>query len=169
MPFNVHIKQPSCQYLILRIILLWYIIFVYLENELFCPSMFHVAEGCLSTWLVFGSLYDINISCFPHLNYNQHKCSVDLWDYVLIDRNRRWSFSLFNFLEEFIILFLICFHFISMIFSEVILTLGSSKTVLEFLCAAKEKKRSFKVFVAEGAPRLVVEAVSHFQWMVMFN
>ncbi|KAK2374109.1 NagB/RpiA/CoA transferase superfamily protein [Trifolium repens] len=37
--------------------------------------------------------------------------------------------------------------------NEVILTLGSSKTVLEFLCAAKEKKRSFKVFVAEGAPR----------------
>ncbi|KOM42403.1 hypothetical protein LR48_Vigan05g000700 [Vigna angularis] len=36
---------------------------------------------------------------------------------------------------------------------EVILTLGSSKTVFEFLCAAKEKKRSFKVFVAEGAPR----------------
>jgi hypothetical protein len=25
--------------------------------------------------------------------------------------------------------------------------------VLEFLCAAKEKKRSFRVFVAEGAPR----------------
>jgi translation initiation factor eIF-2B subunit beta len=46
-----------------------------------------------------------------------------------------------------------------MIFSEVILTLGSSKTVLEFLCAAKEKKRSFKVFVAEGAPRLVVVTV----------
>lgn len=39
--------------------------------------------------------------------------------------------------------------------SEVILTLGSSRTVLEFLCAAKEKKRSFRVFVAEGAPRLV--------------
>jgi len=38
-------------------------------------------------------------------------------------------------------------------FSEVILTLGSSRTVLEFLCAAKEKKRSFRVFVAEGAPR----------------
>ncbi|QCD95706.1 translation initiation factor eIF-2B subunit beta [Vigna unguiculata] len=37
--------------------------------------------------------------------------------------------------------------------NEVILTLGSSKTVFEFLCAAKEKKRSFKVFVAEGAPR----------------
>ncbi|KAG4974536.1 hypothetical protein JHK87_031357 [Glycine soja] len=37
--------------------------------------------------------------------------------------------------------------------NEVILTLGSSKTVLEFLCAAKEKKRSFKVVVAEGAPR----------------
>ncbi|KAJ1391179.1 NagB/RpiA transferase-like [Sesbania bispinosa] len=37
--------------------------------------------------------------------------------------------------------------------NEVILTLGSSKTVLEFLYAAKEKKRSFKVFVAEGAPR----------------
>ncbi|XP_061367818.1 uncharacterized protein LOC133310836 isoform X2 [Gastrolobium bilobum] len=37
--------------------------------------------------------------------------------------------------------------------NEVILTLGSSKTVLEFLCAAKEKKRSFRVFVAEGAPR----------------
>lgn len=56
-----------------------------------------------------------------------------------------------------------------MIFSEVILTLGSSKTVLEFLCAAKEKKRSFKVFVAEGAPRLVVVAVLHMSWMVMFN
>lgn len=37
--------------------------------------------------------------------------------------------------------------------NEVILTLGSSKTVLEFLCAAKEKKRSFRVFIAEGAPR----------------
>ncbi|OIV97212.1 hypothetical protein TanjilG_15277 [Lupinus angustifolius] len=37
--------------------------------------------------------------------------------------------------------------------NEVILTLGSSKTVLEFLCAAKEKKRSFKVIVSEGAPR----------------
>ncbi|XP_051119308.1 uncharacterized protein LOC127243346 [Andrographis paniculata] len=37
--------------------------------------------------------------------------------------------------------------------NEVILTLGSSNTVLEFLCAAKEKNRSFRVFVAEGAPR----------------
>lgn len=37
--------------------------------------------------------------------------------------------------------------------NEVILTLGSSQTVTEFLCAAKEKKRSFRVFVAEGAPR----------------
>ncbi|KAJ6428141.1 hypothetical protein OIU84_023540 [Salix udensis] len=37
--------------------------------------------------------------------------------------------------------------------NEVILTLGSSKTVLEFLYAAKEKRRSFRVFVAEGAPR----------------
>lgn len=37
--------------------------------------------------------------------------------------------------------------------NEVILTLGSSRTVLEFLCAAKEKNRSFRVFVAEGAPR----------------
>ncbi|XP_021749449.1 translation initiation factor eIF-2B subunit beta-like [Chenopodium quinoa] len=37
--------------------------------------------------------------------------------------------------------------------NEVILTLGRSRTVMEFLCAAKEKKRSFKVFVAEGAPR----------------
>ncbi|CAH8356445.1 unnamed protein product [Eruca vesicaria subsp. sativa] len=37
--------------------------------------------------------------------------------------------------------------------NEVILTLGNSRTVLEFLCAAKEKKRSFRVFVAEGAPR----------------
>ncbi|KAK9288650.1 hypothetical protein L1049_017110 [Liquidambar formosana] len=36
---------------------------------------------------------------------------------------------------------------------EIILTLGRSKTVLEFLCAAKEKKRSFQVLVAEGAPR----------------
>ncbi|KAG9441598.1 hypothetical protein H6P81_017452 [Aristolochia fimbriata] len=37
--------------------------------------------------------------------------------------------------------------------NEVILTLGRSRTVMEFLSAAKEKKRSFKVFVAEGAPR----------------
>jgi len=56
-----------------------------------------------------------------------------------------------------------------MIFSEVILTLGSSKTVLEFLCAAKEKKRSFKVFVAEGAPRFVVVVVLHLQLMMMFS
>ncbi|XP_059281339.1 uncharacterized protein LOC132035015 [Lycium ferocissimum] len=37
--------------------------------------------------------------------------------------------------------------------NEVILTLGSSRTAFEFLCAAKEKKRSFRVVVAEGAPR----------------
>ncbi|XP_052190581.1 uncharacterized protein LOC127800163 [Diospyros lotus] len=37
--------------------------------------------------------------------------------------------------------------------NEVILTLGNSTTVSEFLCAANEKKRSFRVFVAEGAPR----------------
>ncbi|PWZ23774.1 hypothetical protein Zm00014a_028127 [Zea mays] len=37
--------------------------------------------------------------------------------------------------------------------NEVILTLGRSRTVKEFLYAAKEKKRSFRVFVAEGAPR----------------
>lgn len=44
----------------------------------------------------------------------------------------------------------------TIICSEVILTLGSSRTVIEFLCAAKEKKRSFRVFVAEGAPRSVL-------------
>ncbi|KAJ4767720.1 Translation initiation factor eIF-2B subunit beta [Rhynchospora pubera] len=37
--------------------------------------------------------------------------------------------------------------------NEVILTLGRSKTVKEFLYAAKQKNRSFRVFVAEGAPR----------------
>ncbi|PHT39165.1 hypothetical protein CQW23_22738 [Capsicum baccatum] len=37
--------------------------------------------------------------------------------------------------------------------NEVILTLGSSRTAFEFFCAAKEKKRSFRVVVAEGAPR----------------
>lgn len=37
--------------------------------------------------------------------------------------------------------------------NEVILTLGSSRTAFEFLRAAKEKKRSFRVVVAEGAPR----------------
>lgn len=37
--------------------------------------------------------------------------------------------------------------------NEVILTLGRSKTVREFLYAANEKKRSFRVFIAEGAPR----------------
>ncbi|TQE09598.1 hypothetical protein C1H46_004817 [Malus baccata] len=35
---------------------------------------------------------------------------------------------------------------------EVVLTLGQSRTVKKFLCAAK-KKRSFQVFVAEGAPK----------------
>eukprot|EP00250_Pteridium_aquilinum_P015954 c22857_g2_i2 orf=281-1489(-) len=35
---------------------------------------------------------------------------------------------------------------------EVILTLGHSRTLFQFLCEAK-KKRSFKVFIAEGAPR----------------
>ncbi|KAI5070276.1 hypothetical protein GOP47_0014619 [Adiantum capillus-veneris] len=35
---------------------------------------------------------------------------------------------------------------------EVILTLGHSRTLLQFLCEAK-KKRSFQVFIAEGAPR----------------
>lgn len=37
--------------------------------------------------------------------------------------------------------------------SEVIMTLGRSRTVKEFLYAAKEKNRSYRVFVAEGAPR----------------
>ncbi|KAG5560412.1 hypothetical protein RHGRI_003656 [Rhododendron griersonianum] len=37
--------------------------------------------------------------------------------------------------------------------NQVILTLGHSRTVLEFLSAAKDKKRSFRVFIAEGAPR----------------
>ena len=36
--------------------------------------------------------------------------------------------------------------------SEVILTLGRSRALLQFLLEAK-KKRSFEVFVAEGAPR----------------
>ncbi|KAH9325489.1 hypothetical protein KI387_005667 [Taxus chinensis] len=36
--------------------------------------------------------------------------------------------------------------------NEVILTLAHSRTVMQFLCEAK-KKRSFQVFVAEGAPR----------------
>lgn len=49
------------------------------------------------------------------------------------------------------------------------MTLGSSKTVLEFLYAAKEKKRSFKVFVAEGAPRLVVVPISYLQRMLITN
>ena len=49
------------------------------------------------------------------------------------------------------LLIVVCSYFL---FSEVILTLGNSRTVMEFLCAAKEKKRSFRVFVAEGAPRL---------------
>lgn len=36
--------------------------------------------------------------------------------------------------------------------SEVILTMGRSKTLLNFLSEAK-KKRSFQAVVAEGAPR----------------
>ncbi|CAH9099004.1 unnamed protein product [Cuscuta epithymum] len=44
--------------------------------------------------------------------------------------------------------------------NEVILTLGSSRTVMEFLFAAKEKKRSFRVFVAEGAPRFQGHALA---------
>jgi translation initiation factor eIF-2B subunit beta len=35
---------------------------------------------------------------------------------------------------------------------------------LEFLCAAKEKKRSFRVFVAEGAPRFVQGKRIMFTW-----
>lgn len=42
--------------------------------------------------------------------------------------------------------------------SEVILTLGHSKFVKEFFCAAKEKKRYFQVFIAEGAPKYVHDA-----------
>lgn len=53
-------------------------------------------------------------------------------------------------------------------FSEVILTLGSSQTVIEFLCAAKEKKRSFRVFVAEGAPRFVQVATPFLQGIHLF-
>lgn len=45
------------------------------------------------------------------------------------------------------------FDKLSMSCSEVVLTLGRSSFVMEFLCAAKEKKRSFHVFIAEGAPR----------------
>ncbi|XP_050371952.1 uncharacterized protein LOC126789916 [Argentina anserina] len=37
--------------------------------------------------------------------------------------------------------------------NEVILTLGHSRTVKNFLYAATEKKRSFQVYVAEGAPK----------------
>ncbi|KAJ6771406.1 hypothetical protein OIU74_017782 [Salix koriyanagi] len=37
--------------------------------------------------------------------------------------------------------------------NESLLTFGRSRTVREFLCAAKEKRRSFRVFVAEGAPK----------------
>ena len=44
-------------------------------------------------------------------------------------------------------------------YSEVILTFGRSRTVKEFLCAAKEKKRSFGVFVAEGAPKFVLDTI----------
>jgi translation initiation factor eIF-2B subunit beta len=35
---------------------------------------------------------------------------------------------------------------------------------LEFLYAAKEKKRSFRVFVAEGAPRFVQGKRNMFSW-----
>ncbi|KAG5236379.1 translation initiation factor [Salix suchowensis] len=37
--------------------------------------------------------------------------------------------------------------------NESLLTFGRSRTVREFLRAAKEKRRSFRVFVAEGAPK----------------
>lgn len=50
------------------------------------------------------------------------------------------------------------FDYCSLFCSEVILTLGHSKFVKEFLCAAKEKKRSFQVFIAEGAPKYVIDA-----------
>ncbi|KAH9764225.1 translation initiation factor eif-2b subunit beta [Citrus sinensis] len=45
-----------------------------------------------------------------------------------------------------------------LLISEVILTLGHSKFVKEFLCAAKEKKCSFQVFIADGAPKYVIDA-----------
>ncbi|KAL9257216.1 Translation initiation factor eIF2B subunit beta-like protein [Drosera capensis] len=46
--------------------------------------------------------------------------------------------------------------------NEVILTFGRSRTVMEFLCAAKEKKRSFRVFVAEGAPSMESDMLLEF-------
>ena len=44
-------------------------------------------------------------------------------------------------------------------YSEVILTFSHSRTVTQFLCAAKEKKRSFGLFVAEGAPKFVLDTI----------
>ncbi|KAJ4834126.1 hypothetical protein Tsubulata_012611 [Turnera subulata] len=43
-------------------------------------------------------------------------------------------------------------NYVTMFSSEVILTFGWSRTVMKFLHAAKAKRRSFQVFVAEGAP-----------------
>lgn len=42
--------------------------------------------------------------------------------------------------------------------SEMILSLGRSKFVKEFLCAAKKKKRSCQVFIAEGAPKYAIDS-----------
>ena len=44
-------------------------------------------------------------------------------------------------------------------YSEMILTFGRSRTVKEFLCVAKEKKRSFGVFVVEGASKFVLDTI----------
>lgn len=68
-----------------------------------------------------------------------------------------WSPAIFLFVH--FIYEIANYQFACVCFSEVILTLGSSRTVMEFLCAAKEKKRSFRVFVAEGAPRSSVSVI----------
>jgi len=44
--------------------------------------------------------------------------------------------------------------FLAAVDSEVILTLGRSRSLLKFLLEAK-KKRSFQVVIAEGAPKYV--------------
>ena len=45
-------------------------------------------------------------------------------------------------------------HIMAVVGSEVILTLGRSRSLLKFLLEAK-KKRSFQVVIAEGAPKYV--------------
>ncbi|PWA33877.1 hypothetical protein CTI12_AA624440 [Artemisia annua] len=91
--------------------------------------------------LVHYNFFGSSTCCFSHFRFQ-----------ISGHRNRKClNTELSVLIADCLILLIIC--------REVILNLGSSRTVIEFLCATKEKKRSFQVFVAEGANVNVVKHI----------